>query len=182
MRSLQLIEKFARSLFEYAKNHQLLLAYKQNAELLLVAYSTHQSFFDSLADNTVIFEKRQATFKNTIGVELESHLLASALLLIERDSFKYFRAILKKLLRLVNDELNVKTVVIRSAFALSDDQYDRLLNSLKKKYACEIEAVVEVDENLIGGLSVDFNSEVLDATVKTKLTSIIKNHNLHGGE
>lgn len=182
MRSLQTIEKFAYSVYEIAKEEKLIQKYKEDLELLIVVFQQAPAFFEILSDVTVEVQKRQEIFKNTFEQDVDKYIVSLVSLLIERGLFKSLRPILKKALRLINAELGVKTVVIRTAFELKDDQYDRLIKALEKKYATTIEATVVVDPTIIGGILVDFHSEVLDSTVKTKLSSIISKNNLYGGE
>lgn len=182
MRSLQSIEKFAYSVYEIAKEEKLIQKYKEDIELLLVGFEQASGFFDSLSDVTVDFKQRQNIFKNTFGQDVDKYLISLVSLLIERDLFKSLKPILKKALRLINNEIGVKTVVIRTAFELKEEQYNRLIKALEQKYATIIEATVVVDPTLIGGISVDFHSEVLDNTIKTKLSSIISKNYLYGGE
>lgn len=182
MRSLQTIEKFAYSVYEIAKEEKLIQKYKEDLELLTAVFQQAPAFFEILSDVTVEVQKRQEIFKNTFEQDIDKYIVSLVSLLIERGLFKSFRPILKKALRLINTELGVKTVVIRTAFELKDDQYDRLIKALEKKYATTIEATVVVDPTIIGGILVDFHSEVLDSTVKTKLSSIISKNNLYGGE
>lgn len=182
MRSLQSIEKFAYSIYEIAKEEKLIHKYKEEIELLIVGFQQAPGFFESLSDVTIEASQRQSIFKNTFGKDLDKYLVSLVSLLIERDLFKSLLPILKKALRLINNELGVKTVVIRTAYALKEGQYERLIKALEKKYATTIEATLVVDPTLIGGISVDFYSEVLDNTIKTKLSSIISKNYLYGGE
>ena len=58
---------------------------------------------------------------------------------------------------------------ILSAFPLSDEQLKELLPTLEKRFGCKLQARVEVDPSLIGGVRVVVGDEVLDTSVKARL-------------
>jgi len=59
--------------------------------------------------------------------------------------------------------------VVYSAFPLSADQVDPLVATLEKKFGRKLNATVEVDPSLIGGVRVHVGDEVLDTSVRAKL-------------
>ena len=58
---------------------------------------------------------------------------------------------------------------IRVAKALSESQLDRLTKALSRHFGKELRVNVEIDTEVIGGVHIAINGEVLDATVLTKL-------------
>lgn len=61
---------------------------------------------------------------------------------------------------------------IVSAFEISSSQLEKLIRALEKKFKRKIEAKVQVDPELIGGVKVEIGDEIFDASVKGKLEAM----------
>ncbi|MCL4747471.1 MAG: F0F1 ATP synthase subunit delta [Burkholderiaceae bacterium] len=61
---------------------------------------------------------------------------------------------------------------VSSAFALSDAQLGEIVATLRAKYGRDVKAMVSVDPELIGGVSIRVGDEVMDASVRSKLAQL----------
>ncbi|SOD17376.1 F0F1 ATP synthase subunit delta [Nitrosomonas ureae] len=61
---------------------------------------------------------------------------------------------------------------IISAFKMQNDQIDKLIDNLERKFNRKIEAQVSIDPELIGGVKVEIGDETLDASVRGKLEAM----------
>lgn len=68
-----------------------------------------------------------------------------------------------------NAELAVE---IHSAFAVTQEQTDTIVQTLHKKYGRKITAATKVDPSLIGGVKIVIGDEVIDASVSGKLAKM----------
>jgi len=59
-----------------------------------------------------------------------------------------------------------------SAFELSDEQTDELVNTLKKKLGCDVTLTTTIDESLIGGVVIKAGDTIIDASMKSQLESL----------
>lgn len=60
-------------------------------------------------------------------------------------------------------------VTITSASKLSAGQLEKIKKTLTKKYGGDLSYVEKIDKSVLGGLSIQIGSEVIDATLKAKL-------------
>jgi F-type H+-transporting ATPase subunit delta len=79
-----------------------------------------------------------------------------------RDQFEVARA---------KAENKVDAEVI-SAFELSAQQTDELVNTLKNKLGCDVTLTTTVDESLIGGIVIKAGDTIIDASMKSQLDSL----------
>jgi F-type H+-transporting ATPase subunit delta len=70
---------------------------------------------------------------------------------------------------LVHARQGVAEARIYSAFPISDAQVAEIIGPLEKRFGRKLEAKVEVDAGLIGGVRVVVGDEVLDTSVKARL-------------
>ena len=59
-----------------------------------------------------------------------------------------------------------------SAFELTAEQTDELVNTLKNKLGCDITLTTTVDESLIGGVVIKAGDTIIDASMKSQLDSL----------
>jgi len=65
-------------------------------------------------------------------------------------------------------------VVVNSAVPLPDDQRERLLHELRKKYRKEPVLTIRVDPALLGGLVIRVGDWLYDGSVRMRLDNIRK--------
>lgn len=70
---------------------------------------------------------------------------------------------------LVNASSGVSDAVISSAFALDATQLGDTVAVLEKRFGRKLNATVQIDDSLIGGIRVVVGDEVLDTSVKARL-------------
>jgi len=66
----------------------------------------------------------------------------------------------------------VLEATIVSAFDMSNSQLKNLVSALERKFERRIEAKVQVDPGLIGGVKVEIGDEILDASIRGKLDAM----------
>jgi F-type H+-transporting ATPase subunit delta len=74
--------------------------------------------------------------------------------------------------RLVELDIQGRTVRIENAVPTSESQMATLKASLTQKYGAGLDFQFFVDPTLIGGLRIQIGSDVFDGTVKTRLASL----------
>jgi F-type H+-transporting ATPase subunit delta len=70
---------------------------------------------------------------------------------------------------LVNTRSGVSDLTIQSAFAIDDNQLSAVVAALEKRFDRKLNARVEIDPELIGGIRAVVGDEVLDTSVKARL-------------
>jgi F-type H+-transporting ATPase subunit delta len=70
---------------------------------------------------------------------------------------------------LVNAQSGTSEAVIHSAFPIDGSELANVVAALEKRFGRKLDATVEVDPELIGGVRVVVGDEVLDTSVKARL-------------
>ncbi len=84
-------------------------------------------------------------------------------------TFKRFAEVLEQYGMWIAEFAGESVANIRASKELSEEQLTRLSAALTKVFGRELQLNVEIDQEIIGGLHITVNGEVLDATVLTKL-------------
>ena len=67
---------------------------------------------------------------------------------------------------------NRVTAKVYSAVPLSDEQLERLKEKLHKKLSSEVKLKTVIDENMLGGIKIEFEDKVIDGSVRKQLHDI----------
>ena len=70
---------------------------------------------------------------------------------------------------LVNAQAGVSDAIIQSAFPIDDAQLAEVVATLERRFGRKLNAHVEIDPELIGGIRAVVGDEVLDTSVKARL-------------
>jgi F-type H+-transporting ATPase subunit delta len=81
-------------------------------------------------------------------------------------------ALIAKLRGLIANERGEVTADVTSAVALTDDQKNKLTETLARKSGKTVKLNTRVDEALIGGMIVKLGSQMIDSSVRSKLASL----------
>jgi F-type H+-transporting ATPase subunit delta len=93
-------------------------------------------------------------------------------LLIENQRLSVLPEVAVQFRRLKNEAEGVADCVIESAFPLSEAQVSELLGSLAKRFGQRLKPEVRVNAALIGGVRVTVGDQVLDSSVRARLTDM----------
>jgi len=77
--------------------------------------------------------------------------------------------VLKEFSRLIRLEVAKRHAIIESAAALSDGEKSKITATIQAKYGADVTAEFKINAALIGGLRVQVGSNVLDASVRSRL-------------
>jgi F-type H+-transporting ATPase subunit delta len=107
-------------------------------------------------------------------LEGKSHQITVALvsMLVVAGRFKDLGKIVDKLLRLSASLTQRSIAEVRSAVELTAEQKGRLAESLKQRTGQDVEVVVVVDPNLLGGLVTQIGDTVIDGSVRHRLAQL----------
>jgi F-type H+-transporting ATPase subunit delta len=70
---------------------------------------------------------------------------------------------------LVNEQTGISDATVFSAFPINGTQLTDVVSSLEKRFGRKLNAIVEVEPELIGGIRVVVGDEVLDTSVRARL-------------
>ncbi|MFV0383908.1 F0F1 ATP synthase subunit delta [Paracoccus sp. (in: a-proteobacteria)] len=80
--------------------------------------------------------------------------------------------LVRRLQALIATERGEITADVTSAVALTDEQQQRLTQTLAEKSGKKVKLNTRVDEGLIGGMIVKLGSQMIDSSVRSKLASL----------
>ncbi len=123
----------------------------------------------SLSSTRATGEQKQALVARLLNDKTSEAALELSLQAVQSKTYKRFAEVLEQYGFWIAEFAGESVAHIRVARELSQPQLDRLTKALAGYFGRELQINVEVDPEIIGGVHIAINGEVLDATVLTKL-------------
>lgn len=159
---------YARALFEAAQEQGRLDTVRAELDDLVANLETVPELAALLEDPETDSTVKAGVLERVLGESDE--LVRNFLRLIaEKGRAPEVREIADEFATLVAAEAHVLDVELTTAQALSDDEFDRILEQIQTASGRKVQATRTVDEDLIGGLVLQAGSMRLDASVRGRL-------------
>lgn len=164
-------KRYAEALSGGVKEDSLLDVVLGNLRALQGAFEGESQLSGFFANPAVPLQKKN----DMVGalcdrLKVERAVRNLALLLSERNKILFLKNISENFETIVDRRLNQIRAFVRSADKLSTGDVDRLRSALSDNFGKTVLIDARVDESLIGGVQLRIGDQVVDATVRNRLT------------
>jgi len=158
---------YAEALFQVAAKQDLKAWGEQLAALALVAQDSQLRQFaeDPKVTTEQVFQVVSAASKQTLLPGVQNFLRE----VIANGRLSVLPAMVQQFHELANTAAGVADAHIYSAYPIDAGQLADILGPLEKRFGRKLQAKVELEPELIGGVRVVVGDEVLDTSVKARL-------------
>jgi F-type H+-transporting ATPase subunit delta len=164
---------YASALFELAGEASDVEGVEAGLDQVSALIDESADFRAFLRSPVIAAEQKQAAVEAMIGKGLASGLVANFLKLVAHNrrlfALSTMIAGFKEMAAAARGEIRAEVV---SATALTDKQEAALSAEIKRKIGKSVTLDISVDASLIGGLIVKVGSQMIDSSLKTKLTAM----------
>ena len=165
--------RYATALFGLARDEQQIDAVSRSLDTLEAAI-TESPDFKALISSPLIGRaeagKAIRALSPTLGVDpITANFLG---VLADNGRLGELKAVIKAVRRLAAANRGETTAEVTSAFPLNDDQVARIKSNLKARLGRDVTIDANVDPQLLGGLVVRLGSQMIDASIRTKLNTL----------
>jgi len=169
-----LSKEYALAFYQYGNDLGKVEEIRSEFGLLVESISAEPEFMSMIAHPKLsATEKKEIVGK--VIVSFDTDLQNFCFVLIDNGRFEHLEEIYEQYVLLIKKNKNIMIVNATSSAKLSDKHIAMLTNELEQKYNKKIEIVANVDENVLGGVRLEFNGKVLDSTLKTNLDDLKSN-------
>jgi F-type H+-transporting ATPase subunit delta len=124
---------------------------------------------DVLDNPSIPQPERQQLVQRILGPRVDAPALNLVRLLVERGRTELLPQIATEYRRLANRHQGIVEAVVTSAAPLTTDETEALRRRIEQMAGAQIDLRTEIDDSLIGGLTVKVGSRLLDASVRGRL-------------
>ena len=154
---------YAEGLLSFAKSAKSVNEVNRDINLICLFLSTSKDLERFLANPIITKVNKKKVLVDLLREQVSTPTLHFLMLLIDKQRIRYLKSILTAYSALASKDSSSETAEVTSATHLSSDQQEKLKSKLKKlRGILNIELVLKVDPNLLGGFVVQIGSFVLD--------------------
>ena len=171
----KIAQNYVSSLYNLAhaqkKEKQILTDLQQ----LTCMIKENEKLVDILASPIIASDKKNAVMSDVLS-KMKLHEISRRFFatIIKHDRIKLLEVIAKMFLAQYQEQHNVKTVHVTAAQKLSKSAAKLLQDHLEKRLGMGVEMSVQIDESIIGGARVSYDSMMLDFSTAGALVKIEK--------
>jgi len=165
--------RYATAVFELAKDASDLKNLESNVEDLGAALDASAELRDVIS-SPVYSRDDQANVITAVATKMKLMPIVSNTLALMASKRRLFvlHALVAQLRALIAEEKGEVTAEVISAKAMTKTQIDKLAKAIKSRIGKDVKIDATVDESLIGGLVVKVGSQMIDTSIRSKLSSL----------
>jgi F-type H+-transporting ATPase subunit delta len=165
--------RYATALFGLARDENQIDAVTRSLDTLEAAMS-ESADFRALTSSPLVGRaeagKAIRALTPTLGIDPTTAKFLGVL--ADNGRLSELKAVIKAVRTLAAGHRNETTAEITSAFPLDDKQVAALKSSLKARLGRDVAIDAKVDSSLLGGIVIRHGSQMIDASIKTKLNNL----------
>ena len=169
--NVTLARPYAEAAFQLARDENTLAGWA-DALQQMVALARHPDMQTCIDDPRLLPAQLAELFLGVIGAGVSSTQQNFVRVLVENDRLAVLPEIHALFVELKNAQEGRKQARITSAFPIETATQQQLVADLERRFNCKIEASVSVDPELIGGVCIAVDDQVIDASVRGKLAAM----------
>jgi F-type H+-transporting ATPase subunit delta len=165
--------RYASALFGLARDEKQIVAVGRSLDSLNQALADSREFGQLVASPLVDRDEASKTFAALAAQLKLDPLTANFLGVLARNGRKgQLAQVIRLFRRLAAEHRGETTAEVISARPLSDSQVAALKAQLKARAGRDVRIETQTDPNILGGMIVKLGSEMIDASLKTKLNRL----------
>ena len=163
---------YASSLFEIAQEHEKIENIFEELSFVSNNFKENDDFYHFFTSVKVGKEEQKNVINNVYGGKISDELLNFLKILIDKNRTSSIFEIKEFYAKLLDQHRNVKRVTIETVVELSDEHKSKLIQKISDLTGSEIILTNVIKPNILGGVIMRIENEIIDASVLSKLNNI----------
>ena len=147
---------------------------RKGLEEIVDTLSSSQDLKDFMSNPVISIEDKKSVIEKIFAGKIDKTLLNFLKLLVDKDRFNLIDEILESYSKDVDKQKNIQKVSVISAIELDEELKSKLINKLAQKLNKNIELETQLDKDIIAGLVIKTEDNVIDMSLKHKFEEMKK--------
>lgn len=168
-------KNYAEALFEIAQEEQQLDQYRQGIFAISEIFKQNESLMDIMKHPQITKKEKHDVIDQIFSSEYNQMIMNFLHLLVDRSRFSILHEIKVYYDQYYREAKGIKQAIVTSAYPLTKQQRDNLIQLLQSKTNCTIELEEHVDTSLMAGMKVQIEDTILDHSAQMVLSKMKHN-------
>ncbi|WP_300385552.1 F0F1 ATP synthase subunit delta [Clostridium sp.] len=164
--------RYALALYEVAEKKGKVEEYITDLKEICEIIKNNKDFYEVIKHPQISTKKKKKTFINIFKGHIDEELLSFLLILIEKERIMYLKEKVNQLEKIDLERKNTFKGIVKTTIPLTEEEYKTLKDKLEKKYNKHIILEQIIDPEILGGIYLRVNNDVMDDTVKSKMDEL----------
>lgn len=165
-------KRYAMALYEVAEEKGKVEEYLKDLRSVCDLIDANKDFYEVIKHPQISTKKKKDTFINIFKGNIDQDLLSFLLILIEKNRILFLREKLNQMEQIYLEKNNTLEATVKTAVPLLDEEKEQLKLKLENQYNKKIILTSVIDKSILGGVYVRVGNDVIDGTVKSKLSEL----------
>lgn len=175
-------QRYSSALFELGKKQNKIELFLNQLKDISWILSHNAELFEFINHPDIGIHEKNKVLKNVFGDRVEDELVELMFLLNEHGRLNEINSVYDSYEKLVLKYKGIKVAHVTTAVKMTDDEIEALKNKLSMKYNSKIIIKNKLDKEIIGGVYIRIEDEVIDGTIRGRLDMIKKHLMQEDGE
>lgn len=171
----QIAQRYAKAVLDLALEKGLLDQVEQDMELFQKVNEENRQFFAVMHNPIIRAHKKLSVLKSIFEGKVSEVMILLFEILARRSREEMLYTISVAFRKLYNVHKNIQEVQVTSTVTIPDSLKDELRVALEKSTGKTIKIEEDIDESLIGGMTIRIGGTQLDNSIKSQLQKLKQN-------
>ncbi|MBF7096154.1 ATP synthase F1 subunit delta [Alkalibacter mobilis] len=167
-------KKYSQALLEVAKEQKIVDEIYEQFRMVMRSFRDNLKLWEILILPSTQTDEKKIILEKIYKDQINGYLYNFLMLSVDKNRIEDIKDVFDSFRELYFAENNLVEANVVSAIELDEKDKERLKDKLEKKYNKTVMLTTEIDKSIIGGLIVYIGDQVIDGSVKRKI-SLLKN-------
>ena len=168
----EISKEYGTALFMLACEEKAQRAYAEALAIVKETFLANPSYEEMLSSPSIPLGERLLAIEAAFGEAVPTHVLSYVKLLCEKGRVSCLMESIEAYAALLAASERVFEAHVTSAVTLTEEEKEKLIDRLEKKYKGRVRAEYTVDASLLGGLIVEVDGKVFDGSLRHRLGEV----------
>ena len=172
MRNVKLSKRYAKALFDLAKEKGLLEQVKADMDFIHSTLVECKELLSVLNSPIINNDKKIAVLKQIFGGNIQEMSLGFLNILTVKNRESFLDEIANQFKLTYKEHLGIKTAFVKSPIKIDSSTKAKLEELVRKATNQQVELIEEIDSTMLGGFILKFDDQQLDASISTRIKQL----------
>ncbi|MDA3779815.1 MAG: ATP synthase F1 subunit delta [Bacteroidales bacterium] len=164
--------RYAKALFLFAKEKNLLDEIKSDTELLLNLFIQITDFKLAFQHPSLSQSAKKKNINQLLNKKVNKYFLSFLDLVLKNKREFFLQDICRDFIDFYRKEFKIKLAVLTTAYPINEKERQNIKKLLESNFDATIDLNEEVDDEIIGGFVIQIDDKQIDVSVKNRLQLI----------
>ncbi|OAA86711.1 MULTISPECIES: F0F1 ATP synthase subunit delta [Clostridium] len=166
--------RYALALYKIAEEKGKVEQYLDELRKVVALINKDDDFIEIIKHPQVSNSSKKKIFIDVFKGKIDEDVLSFLLVLIEKGRILELEGKLKQMEKIYLEKNKTAIAKVKTVISLEDKEKEDLVHKLEKKYDKKILLQEEIDPSIIGGVCIEVDGEVIDGSIRSKLSEMKK--------